>query len=99
MNKLPALEHAARMELYLRGLTDKEIGKRLFLAPQTVHRWRKSRGLPCNHKRTDTKLDYARMQYLLESGLLPSQVVRKMGCSPRMVYQFARMIKRDRAGG
>ena len=99
MNKLPESEHAARMELYLMGLTDKEIGKRLFLAPQTVHRWRQSKGLPCNHKRTDTKLDYTRMRQLLESGLRPSQVVREMGCSPRMVYQFARLLRRDRTGG
>lgn len=48
MNKIPEAEHAARMELYRQGLTDKEIGSRLYITPSTICIWRKNNGLPRN---------------------------------------------------
>ena len=48
MNKLPEAEHAARMELYLLGLTDAEISRRLYITPSTICIWRKNNGLPRN---------------------------------------------------
>ena len=51
MNKLPEAEHAARMELYLLGLTDAEISRRLYITPSTICIWRKNNGLPRNIQR------------------------------------------------
>ena len=48
MNKLTEVQHAARMELYLLGLTDAEISRRLYITPSTICSWRKNNGLPRN---------------------------------------------------
>lgn len=96
MNKLPEAEHAARMELYRQGLSDREIGEKVYLSPEGALYWRKKNGLPANRKPRPARLDYARMRQLLESGLQPKQVAARMGCSGQSVYDF---IKRDRAGG
>ena len=96
MNKLPEAEHAARMELYRQGLSDTEIGERIYLTQPGVVYWRKRNGLPPNRKPRPARLDYARMRQLLDSGLQPKQVAARMGCSGQSVYD---LVKRDRAGG
>jgi hypothetical protein len=41
-------ERAERMRLYEQGLTDVEIGEKLYLATITVYSWRTKAGLPAN---------------------------------------------------
>lgn len=45
-NYLPADEEEKRLNLYRRGLTDKEIAEKLFLGLTTIQNWRRFRGLP-----------------------------------------------------
>ena len=42
-------DHAKRLELYNKGYTDPEIGKELYLAPNTVALWRKKYNLPSKY--------------------------------------------------
>lgn len=44
-------EHEERLALYRQGLSDREIGKRLYLNNTTIFMWRKINHLPANHPR------------------------------------------------
>ena len=44
-------EHEERLALYRQGLSDREIGKRLYLNNTTIFMWRKISHLPANHPR------------------------------------------------
>ena len=49
--KLDNAEHARRLELYNRGMTDQEIGESIGLRPTAVARWRFRNHLLANRRR------------------------------------------------
>lgn len=46
--KIPQHEHNRRYLEYKKGLSDVDIGNNLYLSPVTIHKWRKTNGLPPN---------------------------------------------------
>ena len=48
-------DSATILEMYNRGMTDKEIGDRINKHLSTVYQWRKTRGLPSNRSRLGGK--------------------------------------------
>lgn len=73
-------EHARRMELYRAGLSDREMGDRLFLSRATIHYWRKKHNLPSNSRqRRITQAEADRMMELYQQGLSDKKIARQVG--------------------
>lgn len=73
-------ENKRRMALYQKGLNDKEIGDRLFLAPETIVYWRQKNGLPPNRPRdTLTKQDLEIMERMYQARASDSQIAKEIG--------------------
>ena len=73
-------EHARRMELYRAGLSDREIGDRLFLSRATIHYWRKKHSLPSNSAQWSiTQAEADRMMELYRKGLSDKKIAGQVG--------------------
>ena len=66
--------HNQRMELYMQGLSDREIGKRTGCTGRTIQQWRHDNNLRRNYK---SELD-GRMQ-MYKSGMTDGEIGRALG--------------------
>lgn len=73
-------ENRRRMELYRKGLNDKEIGDRLFLTPTTIVYWRKKNGLHPNWARNNlTEQELEIMERMYRARASDSQIANEIG--------------------
>lgn len=94
--------HADFMPLYREGLSDAEIGRRLFWSAGTVSHWRAKNGLPANKPRAPRKnpnrVDVEKMLDLHKSGLLNAEIAEQLNISVSYVrtWLFRKGLKANR---
>lgn len=92
-------EHNARLELYKQGLSDSEIGEKLFLNRTTVQQWRKANSLKANYKvgfekvnkfqlNRISKEDYEKRMELYEAGLVDSEIAKRVCVGKQAIFAW-----------
>ena len=84
-------ENKRRMELYRKGLNDREIADQVHVTPEAITFWRKNHGLPVHtlHRKItpDTEAEMLRMY---QSGMSDVQIARALGLSKFTVLFWRR---------
>ena len=77
---LPKEEHEQRMELYRKGMTDREIAEQCFLSRGAVHNWRTRMGLPAHRARKPlSRAENETMLRMYRAGASDGQIARETG--------------------
>lgn len=77
---LPKEEHEQRMELYRKGMTDRQIAEQCFLCTGAIRNWRNQMGLPSNHPRNKlTSAEEETMEQMYRAGASDGQIARETG--------------------
>ena len=92
-------EHNVRFELYKQGLSDSEIGEKLFLNRTTVQQWRKANGLKPNYKVGFDKVnklhlnripkeEHEKRMELYEAGLIDSEIAKRVCVGKQAIFAW-----------
>lgn len=91
MNHLPADKEARRQALYIAGATDAAIAAAENVAQQTIHSWRRARGLPAHHPVGDNTLsaedDGLRMD-MWSAGYTDAEIARECGRRAGVIWSW-----------
>lgn len=84
-------DHEKRMALYNQGLSDQEIGEKLYLSYATIAYWRKINGLPSNskHRRITPGME-AEMLRMHQDGMSDGQIAKTIGLVKNTVLSWRR---------
>lgn len=84
-------DHEKRMALYNQGLSDQEIGEKLYLSYATIAYWRKINGLPSNseHRRITPGME-VEMLRMHQDGMSDGQIAKTMGLVKNTVLSWRR---------
>lgn len=84
-------DHEKRMALYNQGLSDQEIGEKLYLSYATIAYWRKINGLPSNseHRRITPDME-AEMLRMHQDGMSDGQISQESGMKKATVVSWRR---------
>lgn len=84
-------DHEKRMALYNQGLSDQEIGEKLYLSYATIAYWRKINGLPSNseHRRITPAME-AEMLRMHQDGMSDGQISQESGMKKATVVSWRR---------
>lgn len=80
-------ENAERLELYNKGLSDREMAKLLYLDVSTVAYWRKIRNLAPNKSKMRREIDR-----LIKNGMAVKDIADSVGCHTNTVYKYKKMM-------
>ena len=88
---LPKEEHEQRMELYRRGMTDREIADQVYVTPEAITFWRKNHGLTANiPRRKITPSMEAEMLRMYQDGMSDGQISKESGMKKATVVSWRR---------
>lgn len=84
-------DHEKCMALYNQGLSDQEIGEKLYLSYATIAYWRKINGLPSNseHRRITPGME-AEMLRMYQDGMSDGQISQESGMKKATVVSWRR---------
>ena len=80
-------EHAERLELYNKGMSDREMAKLLYLDVSTVVYWRKIKNLSPNKSKMRREIDR-----LIKNGMAVKDIADSVGCHTNTVYKYKKMM-------
>lgn len=80
-------EHAERMELYNKGLSDREMAKLLYLDVSTVVYWRKIRNLAPNKSKMRRAIERR-----IKNGMAVKDIADSVGCHTNTVYKYKKLM-------
>lgn len=77
MSRITEQDHAARLALYQQGMTDAQIGAKLFLSKNAVFSWRRVNGLPA-HK-SSRAVDHGQIIAMYQRGMNDCEIGEAVG--------------------
>ena len=79
-------------ELYHQGMTDEEIGARMFFSKTCIRLHRLQLGLPAHVRTFRKRIDYDRMSSMLQAGDAPADIARTLGCTSSSVLKYRKAM-------